>query len=128
MSVPYRFILREILVNFLGYKLGLRSLLGKGKHINITGKIDRDLYDKGVKHREIVEEVLQAKGLTPVGYIFGDGPRRLMLHGCMVINDGWERYVAVDAFASDVWSEYPISVLEKYSGGLDGTAKCWLIA
>ena len=28
---------------FLGYKLGLRSLLGKGKHINITGKIDRDL-------------------------------------------------------------------------------------
>ena len=66
MSVPYRFILREILVNFLGYKLDLRSLLGKGKHINITGKIDRDLYDKGVKHREIVEEVLQAKGLTPV--------------------------------------------------------------
>ena len=77
MSVPYRFILREILVNFLGYKLGLRSLLGKGKHINITGKIDRDLYDKGVKHREIVEKFYRRKVLRRLWHIFGDGPRRV---------------------------------------------------
>ena len=43
---PLSFHTPRNLGKFLGYKLGLRSLLGKGKHINITGKIDRDLYDK----------------------------------------------------------------------------------
>ena len=118
------FIIRECLVNLLGYKLGLRGFLGRGKLINITGDVDRDIEDKGIKHRAKVDDILKDLNLKIEKNRFLEmGPGGLLLHGCMIILDGWKEYIAVDAYTSDVWSEYPLSVLQKYSHRLSEDKK-----
>lgn len=110
------FIIRECLVNLLGYKLGLRKILGRGKLINVTGDVDKDINDKGAKHRSNVAKILDELDLHPKkGRFLEMGPGGLLLHGCMVVLDGWDEYIAVDAYTSEVWSDYPIGVLESYS-------------
>ena len=54
------YILREIFVNYIGYKCGLRSLLKRSKHKNITNNLKLDIQDKGYKHIEIIKNFLKA--------------------------------------------------------------------
>lgn len=118
------YILRECLVNLVGYKMGLRGVLGRGKMLNVTGNLSKDINDKGVKHRLNVEKILGDLDLRPQKRRFLEmGPGGLLLHGCMVVLDDWDEYIAVDAFTSDVWSDYPISVLKAYSETLSGDEK-----
>lgn len=119
-TLPY--VLREIGVNWVGYKLGVRKLLGRGTVNNLSGNIGADVLDKGAKHPAFVRRTLSdlnLPGLYPGRRIIEMGPGGTILSGLNFILDGWEEYIGLDAFPSAVWSEYPQSVYKAAVESMD---------
>ena len=114
------YVIREILVNLIGYKLRLRRLLGRGVINNVTGNLEMDLKDKGQKHNELINTIINDFGLSGIekNRMLEMGPGGTLLHGLVSILDDWKEYIAVDAFPSAVWSGYPMSLYERYAKSL----------
>lgn len=102
------YIFREIIVNYIFYKLKLRRFLGRGRINNVSGIIKSDFYDKGIKHFNLINETLiqNAPHLRKSRFL-ELGPGGTLLNGLMLTHYGWKEYYAVDAFPSEVWSKYP---------------------
>lgn len=119
------FILREILVNFLGYKLGLRSFLKRSLINNMSRNIEVDLYDKGPKHSKNITDHLYENNISieNKNNFLEMGPGGSILHGIHKILEGWRKYVAVDIFPSQIWSEYPQTLYSRFIRELDDNLK-----
>jgi hypothetical protein len=107
------YIFREIFVNFVGYKLGLRKLRSKGRVNNMTWNTKEDIKDKGVKHSEYVNNILDRfdkSGKIKKDVFLEMGPGGTVLPGFYHIANGWNKYIGVDVFPSKVWSSYPLKL------------------
>ena len=112
------YLAREILVNLFGYKLKLRSVLKGRENLNLIGKIERDVTDKGKKHFTLIHSLLKRFEIEVERDCFLElGPGGSLLHGCMLLSAGWKSYIGVDKFVSDVWGRYPTQVLEGWASG-----------
>jgi len=105
----YLFIIREILVNYIGYKLKIRSLFQRSKINNMSRSLEVDIYDKGIKHVKNINKHIEKYSLDikHKGVFLEMGPGGSLLHGIHKILEGWINYIGIDAFPSQVWSEYP---------------------
>jgi Methyltransferase domain len=112
--VPYRWIAREILVNVVGYRLGVRSVIGRGKVANVVGSVEGDVEDKGHRRLAFIKQTLRGflgeaefRAFWPPRCVVEIGPGGTLLLGLYLLSEGVAEYVGIDRFASDVWGEYP---------------------
>jgi hypothetical protein len=119
------FIIREILVNFIGYKMGVRSFLKRSLINNMARKIEVDLYDKGPKHSKNIKDHLHENNIEikNKNNFLEMGPGGSILHGIHKILDGWNKYIAVDTFPSQIWSKYPQDLYSRFTSELDNNLK-----
>lgn len=73
--------------------------------------------DKGVKHLNLVN--FYFKGSKSNKIMLEMGPGGTLIHGFMSIVNGWGKYVAVDAFPSDIFSPYPLKLYKLFRDTLD---------
>lgn len=110
MKSKYLYILREILVNFIGYKFGLRRLIGRGSVANVSRNLEVDLVDKGYKHLDLIESIFRKYNIDVAKErMLEMGPGGTQLHGLLQLTkpQGWKEYIGVDVYRSEVWSDYP---------------------
>jgi hypothetical protein len=111
----YFYIFREIIVNYIFYKLKLRRFLGRGRINNVSGILSSDFYDKGIKHFNLISKTLNKNAPHLRRDRFLElGPGGTLLNGFMLTHGGWREYYAVDAFPSEVWSKYPQHLYHHY--------------
>ncbi len=115
------FIIREILVNYIGYKMGLRSFLKTSAINNMARRAEVDLIDKGPKHSKNINDHIKDNNISikTKNNFLEMGPGGSLLHGMHKIFEGWKNYVAVDTFPSQIWSEYPQALYSGFSSKLD---------
>ena len=113
----YLFIIREILANYIGYKLRLRFLFNRSKINNMSRSLDVDVIDKGIKHKKNILNHIEDNKLAfaKKTNFLEMGPGGSALHGIHKILDGWQTYIGIDAFPSQIWSEYPNEMYNKFS-------------
>ena len=109
------YIIRECFVNIIGYKMKIRRLFKRSIINNVAGNIDKDLEDKGLKHYKLVKKIISTLSLDPKKNRFVEmGPGGTLLNGFTTVLNGWNEYLAVDVFPSQVWSKYPMILYNKY--------------
>ena len=52
------YIIRECIVNIIGYKMKIRRLFKRSRINNVAGNIDTDIKDKGFKHYKLVQKII----------------------------------------------------------------------
>lgn len=109
---PWKWIARELAVNWIGYKCGVRRALGKGRNNNVHFDIEKDLQDKGRDRLSFIKTMLRQllgnefDSFWPPKRALEIGPGGTMLLGLFLCSEGVEEYIGVDAFPSDVWNDY----------------------
>lgn len=106
----YLYILREIIVNWIGYKMGLRKILKKGLIVNIEKSLStEDAYaDKGLRRMDFLRDTLKLKENEqfPFKNVMEVGPGGMLLLGLMLVAEGCDEYIGVDSFPSLVWGKF----------------------
>ncbi|MDC3315686.1 class I SAM-dependent methyltransferase [Candidatus Thioglobus sp.] len=109
------YIIRECFVNIVGYKMKIRRLFKRSRINNVAGNVDVDIKDKGLKHYKLVQKIISDLSLDPKKNRFVEmGPGGTLLNGFTTVLNGWDEYIAVDVFPSQVWSSYPMTLYDKY--------------
>lgn len=105
----YFYIIREVLVNFIGYKFGLRRILKKGLIVNIENfDIEEVFEDRGLARLDFLRENLGLAQDKPLFFkkVLEVGPGGTLLLGFMLVDAGCDEYIGIDNFPSLVWSEF----------------------
>lgn len=83
----------------------------------MSRSINIDIEDKGIKHEKNINDHIQEHNLqlNNKTNFLEMGPGGSVLHGIHKILEGWESYIGVDAFPSQIWSDYPEQMYKKFS-------------
>ncbi|MFH1162126.1 MAG: methyltransferase domain-containing protein [Candidatus Jorgensenbacteria bacterium] len=104
----YLYIVREIAVNLIGYKLGIRKLMRKGAVVNTNCEDMDGVFNDKISQLDFIKtwgESLQKKPF-PCGNVLEIGPGGTLLLGSMLIAEGCKEYYGIDAFPSLVWGKF----------------------
>jgi hypothetical protein len=108
VQYPYKWIAREILVNWIGYKLRVRSLTKRSVTNNVHWNVEEDVEEKGRQRLAYMKEKYRELGrVWPPRRVLEIGPGGTLLLGIHLLADGVKEYIGVDRFPSDLWSEHP---------------------
>ena len=117
--LPTRWIVREIAVNWIGYKFGLRSLTKRSVINNVNWDPQQDVEEKGGHRLAYIKKMLQMT-LGEDGFAHYWPPRRVLeigpggtaLLALYLLSEGVKEYIGVDRYPSDIWSEHPAKCYE----------------
>jgi hypothetical protein len=106
-------VIREIAVNWIGYKLGIRKLLGRSRNNNVHRDVDFDVREKGIMRRDFIKDSLRqllGEGFPsywPPRRVLEIGPGGTLLLGLHLLAEGVAEYIGVDRFPSQMFGKYP---------------------